>query len=404
MKASPSPTDRQPTWPRILIWILLIALVTFTFFYLLSGYQASHTHSLADLVTRWREYDVFRKGLYPMPTLVPQPVPKDLPFSVYPPYAQPMFGFFFGFGGLAQGWKMVHALSLLSLFFIGWIGWRSLRFAGPAAGLLGAIAPVAISGNSYSLYQGQFSILCMGLISLQWLLLERRRPLAAGLCWAGAMLKPQIALFFAVPFLQRGNRRGLVLGLSLLLLLTSAALAFTKVSPLRYISAWLNPERVAFLRAGNVNLMNLPGPGLTLLVVLLVLGCVLASRWGLAKTRSLPLRRPQFAADLKLMDYSLRTQGICGVLGCLVLYHHPYDNIMLYPALLAIVAQALQERRLWSRLLALAMALSLWAPVHLVATQTLFQSLAAGIWMLVGVTLVVHRPKRWREGTKASIS
>lgn len=404
MKASPSPTHRQPTWLRILVWVLLIALVCYTFFYLLSGFQAGYTYTRADLITRWREYDVFRKGLYPMPELVPQPVPQDLPFSVYPPYAQPMFGLFFGFGGLAQGWKVVHALSLLSLFLIGWIGWRSLRFAGPAAGLLGAIAPVAISGNSYSLYQGQFSILCMGLISLQWLLLERRRPLAAGLCWAGAMLKPQIALFFAVPFLKRGNRRGLVLGLSLLLLLSGAALAFTKVSPLRYISAWLNPNRFAFVRAGNVNLMNLPGPGLTLLLLLVVLGCVLASRWGLAKTRSLPIRRPQFPAEPKSMASTLRTQGICAVFGCLVVYHHPYDNIMLYPALLAIVTQALQERRLWSRLLALAMALSLWAPVHLVATQTLFQSLAAGIWMLVGVTLLAHRPERWREGTQASIS
>jgi len=47
-------------------------------------------------------------------------------------------------------------------------------------------------------------MLCMGLISVQWLLLERQRPLPAGLCWALAMLKPQIAAAFALPLLQQG--------------------------------------------------------------------------------------------------------------------------------------------------------------------------------------------------------
>lgn len=75
-------------------------------------------------------------------------------------------------------------------------------------------------------------------------------------------------------------------------------------------------------------------------------------------------------------------QGICAVLGCLALYHHPYDNIMLYLALLAIFANALRERLLWTRLLALAMAFSFGQ---------------RSIWLLVGFTLLVHRPEQGRE-------
>ena len=209
------PTLRQGpcgAWSRVAAVLLLLLLSAYALFTLRSGLLASQGHSTADLMTRLREFSVFQQGSYPLRDLAQQPVPKSFPTSVYPPYALPMFALFFAPGGAAQGWPLVQGLSLLSLLPIGWIGWRSLRFAGPAAGLLGVLAPVAISGNSNCLFHGQFSMLCMGLISLQWLLLERRKPLAAGFCWALAMIKPQIAAAFALPLLQRGFRRGLVLG------------------------------------------------------------------------------------------------------------------------------------------------------------------------------------------------
>ena len=265
---------------RFVVVVLLVLLASYAVFTLASGLRASHGHLTADLMARGREYTMFRQGLYPMSRLQHPPVPTEFPNSVYPPYAQPMFAMFFAWGGSDGAWRLVHGLSLLSLGLISWIGWRTLRFAGPAAGLLGVLAPVTIGDNSNGQYHDQFSILCMGLISLQWWLLERQRPLPAGFCWALAMLKPQIAAGFALPLLRRGNRRGLLLGLAVLLVLAGVALAYTQVSPIRYASLWLEPSSLNFVKAGNTNLMGLLGPWVwaILTLTLLLSGLFLARK------------------------------------------------------------------------------------------------------------------------------
>jgi len=66
---------------------------------------------------------------------------------------------------------------------------------------------------------------------------------------------------------------------------------------------------------------------------------------------------------------------------------------MLFPALLAILARALRQGDPWSRLMAVAMAGSLWSPVHLTANSPLPQALFAGTWLLVGLTLLVPEPE-----------
>jgi hypothetical protein len=401
MTPQPLPTERVHPAIRLVSAIGLILLFGYTIAYLLSGIRASFSHETADLLTRLREYKVFIQGYYPNYQLVRPPVPDGLPYTVYPPYALPMFGLFFGFGSARQGWLVVHGLSMLSLALIGWIGWRTLRFAGPMAGLLGAIAPAAISGNSYSFFQGQFSILCMGLISLQWLLLRRRRPLAAGLCWAAAMLKPQIALAFALPLLWRRRRRGLLVGAALLLLLSGLALAHTGVGPLRVLQAWLNPQRMGYVKAGNFNLMAVFG-GLSVYLLPLLFGlavsCWFLYRW--LDRRKLTAGLSHSQQTTSAAASSLAMQGLCSVIGCLAFYHHPYDNIMLYPALLAVFAEALRERRPWWTLLAVTMALSLWMPVHLMAVRPLAQQLSAGIWLMVGISLALQRP--WRAAAASS--
>jgi hypothetical protein len=375
-------------------------------FNLVSGLLASRGHQTADLMARAREYALFQEGLYPMAALMDHPIGADFPTSVYPPYALPLFGLFFAGGGSAQGWLVVQGLSLLSLGLISWVGWRCLRFAGVGAGLLGALAPLAISGNSNCLFHGQFSILCMGLVSLQWLLLLRRRPLPAGICWALSMLKPQIGAAFAIPLLRGANRWGLALGIGLLLLLSAASLAYTQVSPLRYLDVWLQPGLLQFLRAGNVSLMGLLGPGALLLAI------VPAAAW-LLKTGTvrLPWRWPWIGPGAQAGTASavgtgseagtrtgagptLRLQGILSVVGALGAYHLNYDNIMLYPALLAMLALALRHPGVWNGLLAGAMALSLWFPVYLSAERALPEILMALTWLLVGLTLLANGPER----------
>lgn len=379
-------TLRAPRW-RSLQWGLLALLLIGSVLSLLDGANASFTHPKADLITRFREYAVFREGLYPMHALVPHAVGPNFPYSVYPPYALPMFAMFFGIGGLAQGWAVVWGLSIISLGLIGWIGWRTLRFAGPAPALLGALAPLAISGNSYCLFQGQFSILCMGLISLQWLLLNREKPLAAGVCWAAAMLKPQIALAFALPFLRRPNRMGLMVGLTALLGLGATALAHTDVSLLRYAEVWMKPGRFRYAHAGTINLMHLLGPAAATLLLVVLAGVFAMGRLA----RRGPVAHSVLPSLTRALDRgapTLKLQALSGVIGSVVFYHHPYDNIMLYPALLALFRQSLQKRDGWTTVLAITMAITLWAPMHWVANSTGFQTFSAGVSILVGLTLL----------------
>jgi len=398
----PPPASQQSggpgkSWKAMVVLLLLAFLACYALLTIRNGLQASQGHSTADLLVRVQEFGVFQQGTYPLRALVDHPLPMGFPDSVYPPYALPLFALFFAPGGAAQGWAVVQGLSLIALLPISWIGWRSLRFGGPAAGLLGALAPVAIGGNSNCLFHGQFSMLCMGLISVQWLLLERQRPLPAGLCWALAMLKPQIAAAFALPLLQQGYRRGLVLGTSLLLLMSAAALTFTHTSPLRYLGFWLKPGRLSFVRGGTVNLMALLGAwGGGILAAVVLLG----GFWVLR-------RRQRFHAGevgsaergVAKPSISLRLQGLCAVLGALGAYHLNYDNIMVFPALLAILALALRHPTSWNRALAAAMAGSLWFPVHLTADKPGPQALIAAIWLAVGITLLGNGPQRWQPRT-----
>ena len=80
---------------QVVLLVLFILLACYAAFNLASGLKSSHGHLTADLMTRGREYAVFRQGFYPMSRLQHPPVPAQFPNSVYPPYAQPMFGFFF---------------------------------------------------------------------------------------------------------------------------------------------------------------------------------------------------------------------------------------------------------------------------------------------------------------------
>ena len=112
-----------------------------------------------------------------------------------------------------QGKLLIGAVSLAALALMAAIGWSTLKPLGRRAGWLGLLTPVAIVGNGTSLALGQFSLICMGLISLQWILLARRRSSSAGVCWALAMLKPQIALPFVIHLLRRRHWAGLAAGI-----------------------------------------------------------------------------------------------------------------------------------------------------------------------------------------------
>ena len=373
-------------WLRTLGLTLLALLAVAT---LLNGLLHAWLAPGGDMFLRLNEYGYFRNGVFPHPQLALRKGLEITTVSVYPPYAMPMFAPFFHPGGAMQGRLVIQALSLLSLGLIGWVGQRLLRGAGAAAGVLGALAGAAISGNSNALAHGQFSLVCMGLITTQWLLLARQRRIPAGLCWALAMIKPQIALPFALPFLWKRWLRGLVVGVSLLVALSAVAFWHTGVTPLDYLQLWTRPQSMDFIRGGSQSAAG-----------------DLAYNFGLSAAASQLLVAGLTAAAVGLWwwcrrhqsDDPLQTAAVCAAASAVGFYHFNYDNILLFPALLMTLRLAITRLGTQWRLLAVAMAMSLWTPQRIIDRVLLGGQAQLLLWLLVGVVLALQAPELDADG------
>lgn len=311
--------------------------------------------SLGDLALRFREYDAFRRGHYPNPRLAATPRPARLPYSVYPAYVFPMFVPLFEPGGLRQGAFLVNFASFVSLVALGWFGYRRLRFGGLAVAVLGAMAAAATRGVASGLSCGQFSLGCMGLLVGQLVLLERGRAYAAGICWALAMVKPQIALPFAVLFFTRGCWRGLACGAALLGASTLAACWWTGVSPMRLLQFYAFGQRLEW--ATDVGSIGVPRfavslgvePLLAQAAGLIVAGVAAAIVW---RVIGLSGRSPD----------ALPLAGACGLFGAVVFYHRPYDHVMLAPAVIAAFARVIARPGVVPLTLVAALVVAAWLP------------------------------------------
>lgn len=287
-----------------------------------------------DMRKRESEYGLYRDGVYPDPGVEMPPVGRKPVFSVYPPWALPLFSLFFEPGGKLQGRLVIEVLSLGSLATMGWYGWRRLRPFGIAPGVVGAVAGAAIAGNASALSLGQFSIICMGFVAAEMLLLENGRPLWAGVCWALAMLKPQIGIAFAPLLLTRGRWIGFATGVCSLVCLSLLACAWTDVSPSSLLERWLFKNNLDF--NGHADLQNAlqSWTGLsqrTLVVVGLIVAAMVAG---------VLLVRADSAAD----PDPLRLAAPLAAVGMLVVYHRHYDNVMLWPTLIATLESAFRTR------------------------------------------------------------
>lgn len=330
-----------------------------------------------DLQTRANEYTLFRAGVYPNSNVEEPPRHFWPAWSVYPPYAFPMMAAFFEPWGLEQGRHVVWFLSIAALVLMAVFAHRTLRPYGPEVAAIGAAAVFTISGNKGTFVLGQFSILCTGLVFLQMALLARGRPLLAGACWTLAMLKPHVSLPFAALFLlRRGQWLGLVTGLASLAALSWFACAWTGVPVTGIVDHWLRGMSLGFaergLSIGTGSFANWLGIDHRV-VVFPVFGLVLA----LALVAALLLRRLGSQAMLPIA-------GLCSVVGMLGIYHWMYDQIMLFPAVLATLALAAATRGRTAIVVAAAMLLSLLPPMRWVEKRVLPETAMACIWIIAG--------------------
>jgi hypothetical protein len=282
-------------------------------------------------------------------------------------------------------WASVAALICLMVQ-----GFRTLSPYGSKAALLGSMLPAAFSGNCSAMALGQFPILCMGLVALQMMQLEKRRHVTAGVCWAFAMIKPQIGLPFALLFLTAEKAWvGLLAGVALLILLSGGALAWTGIGPVSFLKKGLLTESYSFLKvksayAGGL-LVKLTGtsPWLFIMAGLLIIVATAILLIVLRKRIALPL---------------LTYAGIASVLGFVLFYHLHYDNIMLYPLLLAILVRIFNGARRWSDLLiASLLCFMIYAPASLIAKHPIMNALSILVFLASAGLLLMPKPTASNE-------
>lgn len=374
---SPDAAPDAPPW-RSFLRILAAGLVAYGCFTFLVGADHAWHDGDVDMASRLDEYGSFRRGVYPNHALEKDPRGTRI-FSIYPPYAFPLFVPFFEPEGRVQGRLMVESLSVAALLVIGLYGWRRFRTGsdGAAAAVAATLAAgIAANGNAIAL--GQWSILSMGLIAQTLILLDTTRPIAAGVCWALAMIKPQIALCFAPLFVFRGNLPGLIAGFGVLGLLTLLTCEWTGVSFRDVAELWLVRSRLEVNGDAGIPRAIAAWTGLTQRqIVGLAIGLLGVATVGLRRRLSRPGK-----VDL------LPVAAVFSVIGALAFYHRHYDYVMLWPALLAAAAIAERRRDLPALAIAAAMLLSLAIPERWlvgVPYQLLVRSLlwsATGLWIL----------------------
>ena len=363
------------------LWILAVVLA------LAAGAAISRgmwlcwsSDSDGDLVCRAEEYKNFRVGDYPNRILERPETPRPLRYTVYPPYALPMFALFFEPGGLLQGRMLVELFSVATLVVIGLYGYRQLQFAGPAMAAVGGMAGAAFASNCFVMQASQFSIVCVGLILQQMLFLEHRRGVLAGVCWSLAMLKPQIALPFAMLFLLEKQWRGLLVGCIILGALSLFACWWTEVPPSRVIDHWLFGMSMKFSGdtshgLGRIaNAFDLDHRVVQWTALLLMGGLGMVGWW--------LVQRRKYQIDI------LPAAGICAVAGEVLLYHHRYDQIMLFPTLLALLVWAARAPTPSKITMALLMACSVWAPMRIVSMLPAEDVSLKVVWLLAACVLM----------------
>jgi len=198
-------------------------------------------------------------------------------------------------------------------------------------------------------------------------------PASAGVCWALAMIKPQIALPFLVLFPLRRQMVGGFCGVAILAASTVAACYWTGVPLGTMFEHWGRGMSLRFLEQASTI-----GPGTFAkrlgidhrTMHILALGVMAAV---LVPVASL-MRRTREAAMLTMV-------ALCSVCGMICFYHRSYDTIMLFPTVLAALHTAAATPGRLTRATAAVMLGSVLIPMRLLLAAPRHEAVLAITWM-----------------------
>jgi hypothetical protein len=312
-----------------LVWILAVVLLASGAVNFYEGFHLGLKKlNTNDLSGRSREYAEFVQGIYPNRHLKREDRTLYPAHTVYPPYAIPMFALVFGNWSLPTASMLMLLYSFLGLFAMMLLGWLSLREHGIAAAVLGAAIPWGFSGILLAVAMRQFSIICVGLVALQILLSARNQQVASGICWTLAMVKPQIALPFAILFMATRQWRALLVGTLTLAALWIMALWWTGTGFTEYLKYAVFEQRLNFVDQSKhsigfvIDTLGI-SPGTASILALLGLFFLGAIAWHFGKHVNMP---------------PLMVAAAASVFGHTFFYHRRTDNMMLLPLALVLAS------------------------------------------------------------------
>ena len=392
---SPAWLKNNPNRGSQLLWVAVLIMGFWNINTLMRGTLnlLANDEFCWDIQQRYDEWLLFRDQIYPH-ALLASDAEKSLPYfrtTVYLPWALPMLAGLFTWGGLMQGKILTLVANFAGFATIAFAGKHCFQSWGRAASWFGALLPLTIRGLNLCLTLGQFSAACVGLLTLQWLLLQRQKPLPAGLCWALAMIKPQIAVTFALLLLLPQYRKGLWLGSGILAGLSVVALWHTGTQPFDFLASWLktlhhftnlSPNLTGALAKSNF------GESDSFKIVLI--GFLVAA----IAIACLALKQAKFIANLcgrfARAGIPIELAGISAIAGATLFYHGHYDNIMLYPALLCCWLITFKRPALGNAFLTALITVSLSAPRSLVFGLPGFQMFQVLTWLTAGIVLLLR--------------
>ena len=394
---------RSPAWLKNnsnrgnqLLWVTVMIMGFWNIYGLTRGsYNLLAVGDMGwDLKQRYDEWLLFREQIYPH-GLLASDAEKSIPYfrtTVYLPWALPMFAGLFAWGGLMQGKILILVANLAGIATIAFAGKHCFWPWGKAASWFGAFLPLTIRGGlNFCLTAGQFSAACVGLLTLQWLLLQRQKPLPAGLCWALAMIKPQIAVTFALPLLLPKYRKGLWLGSGILAGLSVVALWHTGTWPIDFLVSWLKTlQHFADLSPNLTGALTNSSLGESNYFKISLIGVLAAT------TASIYIALRQKLFIRKLLNrfaqasISLELAGISAIAGATLFYHIYYDNIMLYPALLCCWLITFRHPTQGNAILSILITISLSGPLLLFHGLPGFQKFQVLTWLTAGIVLLLR--------------
>jgi hypothetical protein len=118
--------------------------------------------------------------------------------------------------------------------------------------------------------------------------------------------------------------------------------------------------------------------------VLLVLIPIAMARIGRRAGKSTSLQVLQ-----RLKSHPLELAGLCGLLGLLSFYHLNYDNIMVFPALLAVWRAQLVDSRRDTFLITFLLSLTSWTPLPLQEAIPAIRTFRVITWSLCSIWLLL---------------